>query len=236
MATLLLIILPISLLDSTSMVPLCIVPLAAILGNSRPSLGAASFLAGIFVVYAGGGMLLLVGLDALLDALGPMIGRWWNQPNTLELLLQVLVGGVMLGFGWKLSKTRQSQAGPGTLRKIFPGQAFTLGAGLTVAGLPGALPYFGAIDQILRVEPGPAAAGFALLFYNIVFLMPLATLLIVRLLFPAQSEAIFRRIASLAERWGRRLMVAMLVTVGAVLVADGVGWFLGYPLLPIAAT
>jgi hypothetical protein len=31
-------------------------------------------------------------------------------------------------------------------------------------------------------------------------------------------------------------MVAALVIVGAVLVADGVGWLLGYPLLPVAAT
>ena len=73
MATLLLIIIPISLLDSMSMVPLCIVPLATILGGSRPALGASSFLAGIFVVYAGGGILLLVVLDALFYALGPVL-------------------------------------------------------------------------------------------------------------------------------------------------------------------
>lgn len=236
MATLLLIIIPISLLDSMSMVPLCIVPLATILGGSRPVLGASSFLAGIFMAYAGGGIVLLVGLDALFDALGPIIDRWLNQPSTPELLAQILVGGVMLGFGWKLSEVQQRRTKPGTPETVSPGQAFTLGAGLTVAGLPGALPYFGAIDQILRAELGPASAGIALLFYNIVFLIPLATLLFVRMLFPAQSGAIFQRLASLADRWGRQLMVAALVIVGAVLVADGVGWLLGYPLLPVAPT
>ena len=236
MATLLLIIIPISLLDSTSMVPFCIIPLATILGGSRPVIGAASFLAGIFVVYAGGGILFLVGLDALFDVLGPIVSRWWNQPNTLELLLQVVVGGVMLGFGWKLSGAQQRRAGPGTQGTISPGPAFTLGAGLTVAGLPGALPYFGAIDQILRAELGPASAGFALLVYNLVFLMPLAILLIVRLLFPAQSDTIFQHVASFADRWGRQLIMVALMIVGAVLVADGVGWLLGYPLLPVAAT
>ena len=62
--------------------------------------------------------------------------------------------------------------------------------------------------------------------------MPLAALLVVRLALPAHSEAIFRRVASVAARWGRHVVVAVLVFVGAVLVADGIGWFIGYPLFP----
>ncbi len=234
MLTLLFVLAAISLLDSTSMIPICIIPLAAILGGSRPILGAASFLTGIFLVYAGSGLLLLVGFDGLFDALGPSVSRWWNDPNTPELLLQLVVGGVMLGFAWRLAKVRQSHARPGVPGAVSPGRGFVLGTSLTLVGMPGAFPYFGAIDQILRAEFGRAASSFALLFYNVIFLVPLAALLVVRLVLPARSEAIFQRVASLADRWGRQLIVAVLVSVGAVLVADGIGWFLGYPLLPVA--
>ena len=233
MSTLLFVLAAIGLLDSTSMVPICVIPLAVILGGSRPIAGAAGFLAGIFAVYAGAGFLLLVGFDALFDAVGPSLSRWWNQPNTPELILQIIVGGLMLGFAWRLAKSRQSRGRPDLPEAISPASAFVLGGGLTVVGLPGALPYFGAIDQILRADLSIVASVAALVFYNVVFLTPLATLLVVRLLFPAHSGAIFGRVASLAERWGRHLIVLILLGVGLVLVADGVGWFLGHPLLPV---
>ncbi len=234
MSTLLLVLAAISLLDSMSMVPLCILPLAAVLGGSRPYLAATGFLAGIFLVYAGSGLVLLIGFDALFDALGPSLSRWWNNPNAPELLLQIVAGGVMLAFGWRLAMTRQSHPPSDVPGAIPPGRTLVLGASLTLVGMPGAFPYFGAIEQILRAELGLVATGFALLFYNFVFVAPLAALLVLRLVLPARSEAIFRRVAELADRWGRHLIVGVLMFVGAVLAADGIGWFLGHPLLPVA--
>ena len=32
--------------------------------------------------------------------------------------------------------------------------------------------------------------------------------------------------------WGPRVIVGILVVLGIVLVMDGIGWFLGKPLLP----
>ncbi len=86
MTTLLLILVPIALLDSASIVPLCVVPLATVVSGHRPALGALGFLSGVFVVYVAGGVVLLFGLDALFDALAPGLARWWNDPNTPELL------------------------------------------------------------------------------------------------------------------------------------------------------
>ncbi len=102
-----------------------------------------------------------------------------------------------------------------------------------MAGLPGSLPYFGAIDQILRADLPLPASLLALLFYNLVFVLPLASLALVRVLMPTQSEQIFRRVVLLSGRWGRRLIVGGLAVVGTVLGADAIGWFLGYPLLPV---
>jgi hypothetical protein len=72
-----------------------------------------------------------------------------------------------------------------------------------------------------------------LLYYNAVFLLPLAALPIVRATLGARADRFFARLAPVVERWGHRLVVAVLVGIGLVGVADGVGWFLGVPLLPI---
>lgn len=236
MSTFLGIIAVIGLLDSTSLVPICFIPLAAILGGSRPVFVAISFLAGIFLVYASSGFLLLVGFEALFSSLGPSISRWWNHPSSSELLLQLVVGGIMLVFGWRLARARrpESHVRQEVDSKIPPWHGFVLGASITIMGMPGAFPYFGAIEMILRAELGYVASGFVLLFYNLIFILPLAILLLVRIALPIRSKAIFQYVASVVDRWGRHFGVVILVLLGAVLVADGIGWFLGYPLLPVA--
>lgn len=235
MSTLIGILAVIGLLDSTSLVPICIIPLAAILGGNRPVVVAASFLAGIFLVYASSGVMLLVGFDLLFDAMGAVISRWWNNPNTPELLLQLVVGGIMLTFGWRLARARQpsSHPRPNLDSNISPVRGFALGAGITVLGMPGAFPYFGAIDQILRADLGYAASGIALLFYNLIFILPLALLLLVRIGLPSHSKVIFQLVSSMVDRWGRYIGITVFTFIGAILVADGIGWFLGKPLLPV---
>ncbi len=76
MTSLLLFVLaPIALLDSTSIIPLTVVPLAVLLAGERPFAGAVSFLFGIFIAYTGAGVLLLLGLDFVLDSISPRIRR-----------------------------------------------------------------------------------------------------------------------------------------------------------------
>lgn len=224
---------PIGLLDSTSMLPLAVVPLSIALATKRPLLVAGGFLSGIFVVYTAGGLLFLLGVGAIFEALAPKLERWWHQPNTPELILQIVVGLVLLGFFWKLANARQDRPDKRPEADVSPGEAFAFGAGLTLVGLPGAFPYIGAVDQILRADLGPSRAVLAVLFYNVVFLVPLGTLLIVRLVLRERAEPIFAWVVSFTERWGRRLVLVILLVVGAVLVADAIGWLLGRPLLPV---
>ena len=59
---------------------------------------------------------------------------------------------------------------------------------------------FGAIDQILRADLPLANSLLALLFYNLVFVLPLASLALVRVLVPTQSEQIFRLIENVSAK------------------------------------
>ena len=233
MTALLLVLTPISLLDSTSMLPLAVVPLSIALTGRRPLLVAGGFLSGVFIVYLAGGLLFLLGVGALLETLSGKLERWYHQPNTLELVLQIIVGFVMLGFFWKLAGARESRPDRVPPEDVTPGQAFVFGAGLTLVGLPGALPYIGAVDQVLKADLGTSGSALAVVFYCVVFLVPLTTLVILRLVLRERSEPIFAWVVSFTERWGRRIILIVLVVVGAALVADGIGWFFGRPLLPV---
>ncbi len=109
-----------------------------------------------------------------------------------------------------------------------------MGATLTIIGVPGAVPYFGGIDLILRADLDTPGAVAALLFYNLVFVAPLAALIGTRVLFPTHSERIFAVVASFCEVWGKRLVILILLVLGAMLTADAIGWWMGRPLLPVS--
>lgn len=233
MTTLILVLTSIALLDSTSIVPLCIAPLVALLSSDRPFLGATSLLFGVFVVYFAFGILTLLGLGALFDQINEWVGSLWREPETIEIWLQIAIGLVLSFFGYRMANARESRGERGASLVMSPLQGFTLGAGLTLVGLPGALPFFAAADQILRADLSLAGGIAALLYYNVVFLFPLATIVLVRVFFRQQSEAVFAAISRFFDIWGRRLIIALLILLGAVLTIDGVGWLIGSPLIPV---
>lgn len=234
MTAVLLVIVPIALLDSTSMIPISVAPMAVMLGGQRPVLTTSGFLLGVFATYVAGGVGLLFGVQALLERLAPALERWYYEPNDVELGIQLVLGLVMVAFGWWLANSRTGKGERGAGQPGFtPWQAFALGVTLVIVGLPGAVPYFGAVDQILRADLDAGGALLALLGYNVAFILPLASLLVVRLALPNESETIFKKVADLADRWGKRLIVAVLLIVGAVLAADAIGWYFDSPLLPV---
>ena len=90
MISLILILIAIALVDSTSMVPIGLVPMATILAGRKPVKGALSFISGIFFVYFLSGLLLLVGFDLVFDVINPAISRWWHNPFAAELVVQLI--------------------------------------------------------------------------------------------------------------------------------------------------
>lgn len=113
------------------------------------------------------------------------------------------------------------------------GQAFLAGAGMTIVGLPGAVPYLAAIDLILRSDLTPAEEAIVLLVYNVVFILPLVAIGAVSLALGDRSKRLLDGIRGFFDTWGTRIIVVLMVLLGAVLVVDGVGWFLGTPLIPV---
>ena len=234
MTTLLTTLFLIALVDSTSMIPIGTIPLAVILGGKRPFPCASGFLAGIFVAYALAGVLIYFGLDAVFTAVLPYALRLWNQPNTPELIVQLVLGAALLYAAWTKYRSPAPEMEKDTSPALSPWGAFATGFTLTVIGIPGAVPYFGAVDQILRADLPISASLGAIMFYSLAFLTPFLALLLVRAVSPAQSERIFRACISLVQRWGKTVAVGALAALGITFIADGIGWFMGVPLLPVA--
>lgn len=232
MVELLSILTPIALIDSLSVISVAIVPLVLLLSGQRPVLASFAFIAGIVLTYFPFGVLLLFGLDAIFESMAARFVEWWSkEPNLGELVLQIIIGLVMIVFGYRLCTNRGKKRADKGRTGMTPPQAFMLAAIINITGMWGALPYFAAVAQILKADFSSGGMLIALAFYNLVFALPLATFLVLRLLLGAQSERWFGLMTDFISRWGGRVLVTVLIGFGLIMMVDGIGWLLGMPLI-----
>lgn len=233
MIELLTILTPIALLDSTTIVPLCIVTLVMLLAGPRPVERSSAFILGIFVAYLASGLLVLLGLEGLIDQIDDYTVRVWTDPENEELIVQILLGVVLCALAWRITANRKKRADKDKKSGMTAVQAGLAGASITIIGMPGAVPYFAAINMILREEINTAQQVLALVYYNVVFVVPIVVLVALSFAMGARSHVVLDAIKRFFDAWGQRVIVTLLVILGAVLIADGIGWFLGYPLIPV---
>jgi len=235
MFELLLTLTPISLLDSMSAVPIAVIPLAIILNGRRPILGSIGFISGGFVTYFLFGILLLMGIDTFIDKYAEMfISYVKSEPNCVELVIQIILGLVMIYFASQFSKkaprdsntrTREYQA------DITPIQAFSISATINIIGMWGALPYFAAIAQILKANLETVPMISSLVYYNAIFALPLVGFIILRAVLGDRAQGVLDKITRFFTHWGKQIIIFSLYILGPLLIADGIGWFTGYPIL-----
>ncbi len=224
---------PIALMDSISIIPLCIVMLVVLLGGPNPLFRSAALITGIFVTYLAFGLLVLFGLQQVFDWVNAYALRVWKDPYTEELIFQIVIGLALVGFGLRIVIARKNESQNEELTATTAWQAFITGAGLTIVGLPGAVPYLAAIDLILRSDLPFAQSVLALVVYSIAFVAPLVALVVLSLVSGARSQRLLIVVKDFFDRWGQRLVIGLMFVLGTVLVLDGVGWFLGSPLIPV---
>lgn len=235
MFELLLTLTPISLLDSMSAVPIAIIPLAIILNGKQPILGSIGFISGGFVTYFLFGILLLMGLDTFIDRYAEMfISYVKSEPNCVELFIQIILGFAMIYFASQFSK--KAPADPNTKTReyqpdITPLQAFTLSATINIIGMWGALPYFAAIAQILKANLESVPMISSLIYYNAIFALPLVGFIILSAVMGNRAQGILDKITLFFTHWGKQIILISLYILGPLLIADGIGWFIGYPIL-----
>lgn len=233
MPELIFVLIPIALLDSTSIIPLCIVVLVMLLAGPNPVARSAAHILGVYLVYFACGLLIMLGLQSAFDQINTYALRLWKFPETGELIGQILIGGLLLAFGLRIARGSEAQAEKALTGSMTALQALIAGGGLTIVGFPGAVPYFAAIDLALRADVSLQERILALGIYNLFFVLPLGLVVMLRLVLGERSKAPLEAVKGFFDRWGQRVIVVLFMVLGAVLLVDGIGWLLGYPLIPV---
>ena len=47
-----------------------------------------------------------------------------------------------------------------------------------------------------------------------------------------RADPLFEAVARFTQQWGKRILFFGMLGIGAVLVADAIGWFIGFQVLP----
>ena len=153
----------------------------------------------------------------------------------MDFGVEILIGVVMLFFGLKIADRRRSRSESRTApAAATPVAAFSFGFMLNVVGFPGAIPYFAAADQIAKADLPSGEAILAVVYYVLVFVLPLSMLTLLHRLAGPGINKFLQSVNAFFGIWGRRLMMVLLILLGLALIVDGTLYFLrGEPLVPI---
>ena len=225
MLNIIIITLPILLTDIINPVLLAAVIFA--LGSRRAFLNAWGVLFGWLIVYFSSGILLALGLEAILAFL--------DNPRPIDFYIQLIIAGLLVWFGIKLvqqNNPRSKKSDYGEAESLGVGKSFVIGATINLISLPFAIPYFAVLDQIVKSDLTWIPALVVLLIYNVLYILPFSLLMLIRLLYKDQSDVIFAKINEKMERVGNIIMPLIIFAIAGLLVVDSILYFTtGNPLL-----
>jgi cytochrome c biogenesis protein CcdA len=231
MLELLAVLLPIVVTDALN--PVLAATVIFALGTPRPYRAVLWVLSGWSIVYFVAGIGLTTGLERIIEALA--------SPRPADFIIQTAIA---LGLIWFAYRSARSGENPRTSRPIpIPASsthtlgAFSgllLGATINLMGLPFALPYFAALDQILKADLDLGTTLLVLAAYNLAYVLPFAALAVLRFMYRDRANILFERVNSWMERVSAVVLPLMLFLLGAVLIVDTVLYFAtGRPLIDI---
>ena len=221
MTDLWMILAPILLADVLNPVLFAFLVFAA--GTAQPVLTSSAALLGHTLAYLVVGVILALGLERISDLLA--------NPSTLDFVVEFLIGLFIVGIAIWSSKSggRNTETAPTCLSPLG---ALGTGAAINLVGLPFAVPYVGAISQILKVHLDPWAAFFTLLSYNLLYALPFTTVPLLVLAMGEQSRPILERINSFLTKIADKVLPTLIALVGLALIADALTFLLtGKPLI-----
>ncbi len=219
MLNLIVISLPILITDIIN--PVLLAAVIFSLGSNRPFLNSWAILVGWLTLYFCSGILLAIGLESIMAFL--------KNPRPVDFYIQLLVSAFLVWFGVKLvrkNNPRDKSRDFGEATNLGIGTSFMMGATINLIGLPFAIPYFAFLDQIVKSDLTWIPALLVLLIYNLLYILPFGLLMLIRLVYKDNSDAIFAVINDKMERIGNVLMPLIIFSLAAILIADSMFYFI----------
>jgi len=196
------------------------------LGSRRPFLNSTLLLLGWLVTYFAAGILLALGLDAIID--------FFKTPRPIDFVIETVLGLLLIGLGVYVVRSGQRHKKGREFDDadtLSAGTSFWIGASINLIGMPFAIPYFAFLGQILKADLDWMGALMVLLIYNLLYVLPFSLLIFIRLIYRQESDVLFKSISDAMEWLSAILMPILLFLVGGALLADAFVFFsTGNPL------
>lgn len=191
-------------------------------GTNRPVVNSSAVLLGHTLAYFGAGVVIAIGIEQISDHL--------SNPQQIDYIIGFVIGVILLWVGflsWKTEKTEQAEES----RTMTPLSAIGLGAIVNFMGLPFALPYFAALDQILKADLTPMTSLGVLAGYNVLYALPFALVPVLSATSGQKSQEMLRKINDWLVGISNFVMPILLVLVGLALIVDSMIYFVtGYEM------
>ncbi len=209
MKELVVLVLGIALADGLN--PSTVAPALVLAVRRRGALLVAMFAVGVFVPSFAAGVLVVIGPGRALLALLPHI-----SPSTKHLL--EILGGLALALLAAILWIHRAKVTSG-MKRDPPGGALGaagLGAGIMLAELPTAVPYFAALAAIVGSSASLPVQLELVALFNVAVILPLLVIVGVRLLAGSRSQKLLDRARGALDRY---IGVVLPCAVGLLAVA-----------------
>ncbi len=205
---------PILLTDVVNPVLFAFMVFAA--ASKRPVLVSSSMLLGHTMAYFGAGIILALFMDSITE--------FFANPRLIDFIVELVLGVILLWVAFGARKNTGKRPEETTTEFSVIG-AFGFGAVINFIGIPFAVPYFAAIDQILKTDSTTTQSVLLLLSYNLAFALPFALVPVLSAVMGERARPVLMRINQGLDKVSGVLMPLLLGLVGLALLADAITYF-----------
>ena len=185
-------------------------------GSEKPVVNSSAVLFGHTLAYFFAGLILALGFDRIADRL--------SNPHQVDYVIGLIVGLLLLWVALR-SRSQDAKQPAEADADLTPVKATGIGAVINFVGIPFALPYFAAIDQILKADLTATGAMVTLLGYNLLYALPFAIVPVITAVYRERSRPLLQRINAFLQRISNYLMPVLLAAVGMALLIDAIWYF-----------
>lgn len=192
------------------------------LGSFRPMVNTWAIIGTFFVSYFLSGVVIAIALEEFIHS--------FHLTEAFAYTFEFGVAVLLLWVG--LDQIRKGDTHPEEKlkhkRTMSIWDAGRLGLQVNFVGLPFAIPYLAAIDQILKANIDEIASVSVLLIYNVLYIIPFAAMIAIKWYYHEKSRPIFEKF----NRWVHHISVDYLpwifITLALLLFEDCISFLLGY--------
>jgi cytochrome c biogenesis protein CcdA len=209
------ILLPILLSDVLNPVLFAFMVYAA--GSKRPVAASSAMLLGHTAAYMTCGVILAYGIEQLSTRLA--------NPGTIDFVIEFVIALALLWLVLRTKKDKGKRPDEQTPEITVP-KAFMFGAAVNLIGIPFAVPYFAAIDQLLKSGFDTTGMITALVLYNMAYALPFLLIPLLTAIMGDRSKPILARVNGAMEKASDVIIPLLLLLIGLALLADSVWFFI----------